>query len=108
MVFGIAKGFGFDKRLQAELLVEFSEQSDILMKVFEFSDSMLEKTSGGIVAGIGVALLFWSVVKVLGSIEDAFNDIWKVAKPRSDRPEVQRLPLLRHGRARSSSSWRAA
>jgi len=83
VVFGIAKGFGFDKRLQAELLVKFSDQSDILMKVFEFSDSMLAKTSGGIVAGIGVALLFWSVVKVLGSIEDAFNDIWKVAKPRS-------------------------
>jgi membrane protein len=83
VVFGIAKGFGFDKKLQAELLVEFSDHSDILMKVFRFSDSMLEKTSGGIVAGIGVALLFWSVVKVLGSIEDAFNDIWKVAKPRS-------------------------
>jgi membrane protein len=83
VVFGIAKGFGFDKRLQAELLVKFSERSDILMQVFRFSDSMLEKTSGGIVAGIGVALLFWSVVKVLGSIEDAFNDIWKVPRPRS-------------------------
>ena len=83
VIFGIAKGFGFDKRLQAELLVRFSEHSDVLMQVFRFSDSMLEKTSGGIVAGIGVALLFWSVIKVLGSIEDAFNDIWKVARPRS-------------------------
>ncbi len=83
VVFGIAKGFGFDKRLQAELLVEFSEHSDVLMKVFQFSDSILEKTSGGIVAGIGVALLFWSVIMVLGSIEDAFNHIWKVEKPRT-------------------------
>lgn len=83
VVFGIAKGFGFDKKLQAELLVKFSENSDILMKIFEFSDTMLEKTSGGIVAGIGIALLFWSVIKVLGSIEDAFNDIWKIAKPRT-------------------------
>ncbi|MDO8941824.1 MAG: YihY/virulence factor BrkB family protein, partial [Desulfobacterales bacterium] len=83
VIFGIAKGFGFDKMLQAELLVEFPDQSDLLMKVFEFSDSMLEKTSGGIVAGIGVALLFWSVIKVLGSIEDAFNHIWKIPKPRT-------------------------
>jgi membrane protein len=63
--------------------VEFSEHSDILMKVFQFSDSMLEKTSGGIIAGIGVALLFWSVVQVLGSIEDAFNHIWKIGRSRT-------------------------
>jgi len=81
--FGIAKGFGFDKRLQAQLLAKFSAQTDVLLKVFEFSDSLLRKTRGGVVAGIGVALLFWSVVKILGHIEDSFNDIWKVEKPRT-------------------------
>ena len=81
--FGIAKGFGFDKKLQAQLLEKFSEQSDVLLKVFEFSDSMLRKTNGGVIAGIGVALLFWSVVKLLGHIEDSFNDIWKVERPRT-------------------------
>ncbi|MBE0569218.1 MAG: YihY family inner membrane protein [Deltaproteobacteria bacterium] len=81
--FGIAKGFGFDRRLQAQLLEKFSGQADVLLKVFEFSDSMLQKTNGGVVAGIGVALLFWSVVKVLGHIEDSFNDIWRVGKSRT-------------------------
>ncbi|HSD12277.1 MAG TPA: YihY/virulence factor BrkB family protein, partial [Patescibacteria group bacterium] len=81
--FGIAKGFGFDKKLQAQLLERFSEQTDVLQKVFEFSNSMLQKTNGGVVAGIGVALLLWSVVKVLGHIEDSFNEIWKVGKPRT-------------------------
>ena len=81
--FGIAKGFGFDKKLQAQLLAKFSEQKEVLLKVFEFSDSMLQKTNGGVIAGIGVALLFWSVLKVLGHIEDSFNDIWKVEKPRT-------------------------
>jgi len=81
--FGIAKGFGFDKKLQAQLLANFSSQPYALLKVFEFSDSMLQKTNGGVIAGIGVGLLFWSVVKVLGHIEDSFNDIWKVEKPRT-------------------------
>jgi len=81
--FGIAKGFGFDKKLQAQLLEKFSGQTDVLLKVFEFSDAMLQKTNGGVVAGIGVALLFWSVVKVLGHIEDSFNDIWRVGRSRT-------------------------
>lgn len=81
--FGIAKGFGLEKKLQAQLLAKFSGQTDVLLKVFEFSDSMLLKTKGGVIAGIGVAILFWSVVKVLGHIEDSFNDIWKVNKPRT-------------------------
>jgi membrane protein len=81
--FGIAKGFGFDKKLQVQLLAEFSEQKDVLLKVFEFSNAMLQKTNGGVIAGIGVGLLFYSVVKVLGRIEDSFNDIWKVRKSRT-------------------------
>ena len=50
MFFGIAKGFGFDKRLQIQLLEKFSGQEEILLRVFEFSDSLLQKTKGGIVA----------------------------------------------------------
>ncbi|MGA7104200.1 MAG: YihY/virulence factor BrkB family protein [Candidatus Deferrimicrobiaceae bacterium] len=83
MIFGIAKGFGFDKKLQFQLLEKFSGQEAVLLKVFEFSNSLLQKTRGGIVAGIGVALLFWSVVNVLGYIEKSFNDVWKVEKSRS-------------------------
>jgi len=83
MVFGIAKGFGFDKRLQSQLLEKFSGYEDVLLKVFEFSNSLLQKTKGGIIAGIGVALLFWSVINVMGQIEQSFNDIWKVEKGRT-------------------------
>jgi membrane protein len=44
---------------------------------------MLETTQGGVIAGIGLVLLFWAVVKVLGNIENAFNSIWRVQQPRS-------------------------
>jgi membrane protein len=80
---GIAKGSGFDKILQAQLLANFSGQADVLLKVFEFSESMLRETKVGVIAGIGVVLLSWSVVKVLGHIDDSFNEIWKVGKPRT-------------------------
>ena len=34
-------------------------------------------------AGVGLVLLFWSVVKVLGHIEASLNDIWEIKTSRS-------------------------
>ena len=30
-----------------------------------------------------VVLLFWTIIKVLGNIENSFNDIWSVKQDRS-------------------------
>ena len=43
---------------------------------------MLENINGGFIAGVGLVVLFWSVMKVLGNIENSFNAIWRIKKPR--------------------------
>ncbi len=78
MAFGIAKGFGFERRLQQELLEKFSAQQEVVAQVIEFAQNMLNNTKGGMIAGIGVVVLFWAVIKVLGNIESSFNHIWGV------------------------------
>lgn len=83
MAFGIAKGFGFEKYLEQQITSQFKGQEEFINRVIEFANSLLARTGGGIVAGIGVVLLFWSVINVLSNIEHAFNDIWQVEKPRS-------------------------
>ncbi|KPK98827.1 MAG: ribonuclease BN [Omnitrophica WOR_2 bacterium SM23_72] len=83
MAFGVAKGFGFEKLLQKQLLDKFPAQQEIFTQLFSFANTLLENTKGGVVAGIGVALLFWTVIKVLGNIERSFNDIWGIKKQRS-------------------------
>jgi membrane protein len=44
---------------------------------------MLENTKGGLIAGVGIAVLLWAVMRVLGQIEEALNDIWKIKTSRS-------------------------
>ncbi len=83
LAFGIAKGFGLDIRLKKELCEKFVDFQYQLDYVFEYSDRLLEKTKGGMIAGIGVVLLFWAVIKMLGNIEAAFNSIWGVKSHRS-------------------------
>ncbi|OFX86886.1 MAG: ribonuclease BN [Bacteroidetes bacterium GWF2_33_16] len=83
MGFGIAKGFGFEKYLQEQLTKNFSEQKEVLEWIITFANKFLENTSGGIIAGIGIAMLLWSVMKVLGNIENSFNAIWQIRSSRS-------------------------
>ncbi len=83
MLFGIAKGFGFEATLQARLLEQVPEQNTMVLQLIEMAQNMLDSTKGGIVAGFGVVLLFWSVLKVISNIEESFNQIWKVKRPRA-------------------------
>jgi len=83
LLFGISKGFGLEDRLEHWLMTQFPEQREILAQVVIFARRTLENAKGGLVAGAGVAFLMYSVLKVIGNIEYAFNDIWSIAKPRS-------------------------
>ena len=83
MAFGVAKGFGFEKMLEHKLLEGAAGQTEVLRQVIAFARNLLDNTKGGLVAGIGVAILFWTVIKVLGNIEVSFNDIWGIKSPRS-------------------------
>jgi len=83
MVFAVAKGFGFDALIEDQLLIRFPGQQEILVAAIGFAKNLLAKTKGGLIAGIGIIVLYWAVIKVLGHIEQSFNDIWKVSKARS-------------------------
>jgi membrane protein len=83
MAFGIAKGFGFQETLERQLHESFYGHEEIIDNVTVFANSMLESTKGGLIAGIGVLILFWTVIRVLGNVESAFNHILNFPKARS-------------------------
>ncbi len=82
MGFGIAQGFGVKKILQNQLKDSLEGHEEVFNYIISFADSMLENTRGGWLAGIGIVLLLWSVIKVIWNIENSFNHIWQVKKPR--------------------------
>jgi len=83
LFFGIAKGFGLEKILQERLMEQFAAHENVVIAIINFSDSLLKNTRGGILAGIGVIVLFWAALKVLGHIEKSFNAVWGIKKSRS-------------------------
>jgi membrane protein len=86
VVFGIAKGFGLEKVIEKQILQAAEKgnwQAGLTDQILNFSHSFLEKVNGGLIAGIGVILLFWTVISIMGKIEDSFNGIWEVRKSRT-------------------------
>ena len=83
LAFAIAKGFGYQEDLKVQILSKFGDQQDVLIQAFDYADKMLANTHGGLIAGIGVILLLWAVMKLLSSIEDSFNEIWEIKRDRT-------------------------
>ncbi len=83
MAFGIAKGFGLEAFLEKQLTSAFAGKEEVIKYILEFSESLLKTTSGGIIAGIGLIILLYTVMQVLSNIESSFNDIWQIKKSRS-------------------------
>jgi len=83
LIIAIAKGFGVDKLIENSLQGTFIGQANLVPTVMGFVQRYLESTQGGLFIGIGIAILFASVMNFFMQVENAFNSIWQVKKSRS-------------------------
>ena len=83
--FAIARGFGVQEVLRETLIEKFQDQKIAILEIITFAEKLLDETRGGLIAGIGAVLLFWTAIQLLSSIEEALNHIWDIHKIRSFR-----------------------
>ncbi len=88
LLLAISKGFGFQEIVQNELYTYFPSQSKALGTALGFVDSYLAEASSGILVGVGLVVLMWTLISLLSNIEDAFNNIWDI---RNNRKIVQKV-----------------
>lgn len=82
LAFGIAKGFGLQDELRAQIIMQFHNQEQVMAWILDFANNMLEEASGGWIAGVGIALLFYTVGQLLNYVETTINSIWRVDETR--------------------------
>jgi len=83
LAFGIAKGFGIQSLLESELIEKMKGQEEAFRYIISFANSALEDVKGGFIAGVGVAVLIFLIIGLLGNIEKSFNEIWGVRQNRT-------------------------
>ena len=83
LFFGIAKGFGLDDKLRVQIMNSTSQNQELFLYLFNFAENTIKNTQGGIVAGIGIVVLLYTILNTLSLVEESFNTIWRVKQARS-------------------------
>ena len=95
MVFGIAKGFGFEHTLELLLQEKIASRDMVAQEGLDWIISkaklLLESTRGSLIAGVGLIVLMWAATRVLRHIEAALNDIWEI---KNSRPWIRNFTDL--------------
>lgn len=80
LAFAVLKGLGVQNSLEPLILQRFTVGSgEVVDKIITY----INNTKMGSVGAIGLVFLVVTVISLLGSIEEAFNDIWGVEGHRS-------------------------
>ena len=83
VVFAIARGFGYSKYIEVWFRDAFQSQPQVAEVIIGFVNSYLVHTKSGVFLGIGLLFMLYTVLMLVSNVEDAFNEIWQVKKPRS-------------------------
>ena len=81
--FSVLQGFGVHNRLEPllfELLAPLGDQgARITTEVIDLVDGV----RGGVLGGISLAFFIYTAISMVQKVEESFNYVWYVAKPRS-------------------------
>lgn len=83
VVFAIARGFGYNKYIEVWFRSAFESQPQVAEVIIGFVNSYLVHTKSGVFLGVGLLFMLYTVLMLVSNVEDAFNEIWQVKKPRS-------------------------
>lgn len=79
-VFSILKGLGAEETAKPYILSRIAvSQPEVANRILEY----VSNTNVAALGALGLITLLWTVIKVIGTMEDALNDIWEAEKSRS-------------------------
>lgn len=83
IIFSIGSWFGLDQYYLKQLELSSPLNVETIEMLINTSNSLLENTRGGLVAGIGFISLAWVIISMFTTIEKALNSIWGIKQTRS-------------------------
>ena len=83
VLYAIANGFGFSTYIESWLMSALNSQPQAAEVIIGFVHSYISNTHSGVILGVGLLFMLWTVLMLIHNIEAAFNQIWQVEQQRS-------------------------
>lgn len=83
VIFAVGRGFGFEEYIAAWVRRVFASQPDVAEAILKLAGSYIEYTHTGVVIGISLVFMLYSVISLFNNVEGVFNGIWAVKRERS-------------------------
>jgi membrane protein len=81
--FAILKGFGVFDQLEPYLNNVLEPLGEDGARITETILNLVNNVKGGVLGGVSMAILLWTVISTIQKVEASFNFVWYVTKPRS-------------------------
>ena len=81
--FALLKGFGVHQQYESQLRTLLEPLGDASSVIIEYLLGMVENVNGSVLGGIGLAFFIYTAVSMVQKVEESFNYVWYVDKPRS-------------------------
>ena len=82
VVFSLLKAFGVHNRMEPALAEALAPLGEKGQEITAHLIGFVNKMSAGALGSVGLVTLFITVLSLMGSIEEAFNHMWRVKSPR--------------------------
>ena len=86
VLFAIARGFGLDNFITEWIYNTMSAQPQVAEYIIHLAEAYLAHTKSGVIIGIGLVFMLYSVLSLIYNIEAAFDEIWQV---KDNRPPLR-------------------
>ena len=83
MFFAVGRAFGLSMYVDNILRQVFKSQPQVADELFTMADSYLNQAQTGILIGLGILVMLYSILSLIRNIEMVFDIIWHVDRQRS-------------------------
>jgi membrane protein len=81
--FSVLKGLGLHRDLQARLYTVLEPLGQKGVEITDQLMTLVNNVNGSVLGGIGLTFFIYTVITMVQKIEESFNYVWYVSKPRS-------------------------
>lgn len=81
--FSVLKGLGVHKELESKLYTILEPLGDKGVEITDKLMMLVNNVNGSVLGGIGLTFFIYTAISMVQKIEESFNYVWYVSKPRS-------------------------